>query len=98
MSSTFLFLKEPNYHFRMIVRFFIFYIIFYLLGKQASITTTIQPKTGISNNSSNQGVKPASRNLLASIPKDGKSNTKLTIVAKTLQIALNTKQTITLFK
>ena len=48
----------------------------YLLGKQASITTAIQPTTGISNNKANQGLKPASLNLLTSIPKEGNKTTK----------------------
>jgi hypothetical protein len=47
-----------------------------LLGKQANITTIIQPTTGTNNNNANQGLKPASLNLLANIPKDGNNTTK----------------------
>ena len=55
----------------MAVQLFIILYYNYLLGKQAIINKIMPPIPGTNNNNAHQGLKPASLNLLTSIPKDG---------------------------
>ena len=74
----------------MAVQLFIILYYNYLLGKQAIINKIMLPIPVITNNA-HQGLKPASRNLLTSIPKAGNNNIKPTIADTVPEIRPNIK-------